>query len=103
MGKEFEAGFKPRGTLEAALKDYGLPEIFNSAQGSQFTHEEFISRLKAEEPVKISLDSRGRAYDNIFAERLRWSVKYETIFPHEYQDIPACKGSPERYFSFYNT
>ena len=43
--------------------------------------------MKAEKTVKISMDSRGRACDNIFVERLRWSVKYEDIYLHNYQDI----------------
>jgi len=89
--------------LDEALRRHGRPEIFNSDQGSQFTSEDFIGRLKAEETVKISMDSRGRAYDNIFTERLWWAVKYEDIFLHEYQDIPACRAGLERYFSFYNT
>ena len=89
--------------LDDALRRHGKPEIFNSDQGSQFTSEDFISRLKAEETVKISMDGRGRAYDNIFTERLWWAVKYEDIYLHEYQDIPQCRAGLERYFSFYNT
>ena len=54
---------------------YGTPEIFNSDQDSQFTNESFTSRLIARN-VKISMDGRGRAYGNIFIERLRRSVKY---------------------------
>lgn len=89
--------------LDDALRRHGRPEIFNSDQGSQFTSEDFIGRLKAEETVKISMDGRGRAYDNIFTERLWWAVKYEDIYLHEYQDIPQCRAGLERYFSFYNT
>ena len=89
--------------LDESLRRYGKPEIFNSDQGSQFTSEAFINRLKAEETVKISMDSRGRAYDNIFVERLWWAVKYEDIFLHDYQGIPECKNGLEKYFGFYNT
>ncbi|HAH32077.1 MAG TPA: hypothetical protein DCL44_07165 [Elusimicrobia bacterium] len=85
------------------MRRYGKPEIFNSDQGSQFTSEDFINRLKAEETVKISMDSRGRAYDNIFVERLWWAVKYEDIYLHGYRDIPECKSGLEKYFGFYNT
>lgn len=89
--------------LDESLRLHGKPEIFNSDQGSQFTSDAFIERLKTEETVKISMDSRGRAYDNIFVERLWWTVKYENIYLHGYQSIPECKSGLERYFRFYNT
>lgn len=88
--------------LEEAIALYGTPEIFNSDQGSQFTSESFTGRLLAEENVKISMDGRGRAYDNIFVERLWWSVKYEDIYLNGYQGIPDCKSGLGRYFRFYN-
>jgi putative transposase len=56
--------------LEEALRKYGVPEIFNSDQGSQFTSTEFTGMLKAHE-IQISMDGRGRALDNIFVERFR--------------------------------
>jgi putative transposase len=102
LSNTLESGFCVE-ALDDALQRHGKPEIFNSDQGSQFTSEVFIDRLKAEETVRISMDGRGRAYDNIFTERLWWAVKYEDIFLHEYQDIPACRAGLERYFSFYNT
>ena len=89
--------------LDEALRLHGKPEIFNSDQGSQFTSAAFINRLKAAETVKISMDGRGRAYDNIFVERLWWTVKYENIFLHDYESIPECRSGLERYFRFYNT
>jgi len=87
--------------LEESMSTYGPPEIFNSDQGSQFTSESFTSRLIAGN-VRISMDSRGRAYDNIFVERLWWSVKYEDIYLRGYQNIPECKNGLSRYFKFYN-
>ncbi|AEK58271.1 integrase catalytic subunit [Acidithiobacillus caldus SM-1] len=54
--------------LEEALQRYGAPEIFNSDQGSQFTSEAFVGVLKAHD-VRISMDGRGRALDNVFVER----------------------------------
>ncbi len=102
LSNTLESGFCVE-ALDDALRRHGRPEIFNSDQGSQFTSEDFISRLKAEETVKISMDSRGMAYDNIFTERLWRAVKYEDIYLHEYQDIPQCRAGLERYFSFYNT
>jgi len=88
--------------LEEAMELFGTPEIFNSGQGSQFTSESFTSRLIAQN-VKISMDGRGRAYDNIFVERLWRSVKYEDIYLHQYQNIPDCKTGLGEYFRFYDT
>jgi len=62
--------------LTAALNEYGAPEIFNTDQGSQFTCEVWVKVLQ-ENAIKISMDGRGRALDNIFVERLWRSVKYE--------------------------
>ena len=67
--------------LKEALAKYGKPEIFNSDQGCQFTGEDFTKILLSHE-VKISMDSKGRALDNIFVERLWRSVKYENIYLH---------------------
>ena len=65
--------------LREALENYGVPEIFNTDQGSQFTSEKWINLLK-EHGITISMDGRGRALDNIFIERLWRSVKYENIY-----------------------
>jgi putative transposase len=65
--------------LEDALRLHGKPEIFNSDQGSQFTSEAFTKVLKGA-GVTISMDGRGRAFDNIFVERLWRSVKYEDVY-----------------------
>ena len=88
--------------LEESMAMYGTPEIFNSDQGSQFTSESFTSRLIAGN-VRISMDGRGRAYDNIFVERLWRSVKYEDIYLRQYQNIPECKTGLTEYFRFYDT
>lgn len=61
------------------------PEIFNSDQGCQFTSREFTTRLEAAE-VRISMDGRGRCFDNIFTERLWRTVKYEEVYIHDYDD-----------------
>jgi putative transposase len=100
LSNNMESGFCVE-ALEESMALYGKPEIFNSDQGSQFTSESFTSRL-LKGNVRISMDSRGRAYDNIFVERLWWSVKYEDIYLHGYQDIPDCKSGLGRYFRFYN-
>ncbi len=72
--------------LAEALKKYGAPEIVNSDQGAQFTSKEWIQTLQ-ENGIKISMDGRGRALDNIFVERLWRSVKYEDVYPKNYAQL----------------
>ncbi|MCK4431517.1 MAG: IS3 family transposase [Candidatus Aminicenantes bacterium] len=78
------------------------PEIFNSDQGAQFTSEEFIGILKDAE-IRISMDGRGRLYDNIFVERLWRTVKYEEVYLNDYVSVPVARKGLGDYFSFYNT
>jgi putative transposase len=87
--------------LEEAL-GHGRPEIFNSDHGSQFTSQEFTGRLKQAE-VRISMDSRGRVYDNIFVERLWRAVKYEEVYLKDYVEVPEAIEGIGGYFWFYNT
>jgi putative transposase len=77
------------------------PEIFNSDQGSQFTSLIFLEKLLAAN-VKISMDGRGRALDNIFTERLWRSVKYEEVYLKDYQTVREAKESINNYLTFYN-
>jgi len=86
--------------LDWALQ-YGKPEIFNSDQGSQFTSEDFTGRLKIA-GVRISMDGRGRVFDNIFVERLWRTVKYEDVYLRDYESVPAAIAGLGAYFSFYN-
>jgi len=76
--------------LESALRRYGRPEIFNMDQGAQFTSIAFSDILK-DADVHISMDGRGRALDNVFIERLWRSVKYEEIYPKEYDNVGESK------------
>jgi putative transposase len=87
--------------LEEALRVHGVPEIFNTDQGSQFTSEAFTDVLKAH-GIRISMDGRGRALDNIFVERLWRSVKYEDIYLKGYGSIPEVVTGLTEYFLFYN-
>jgi putative transposase len=87
--------------LERSIARYGKPEIFNSDQGSQFTDGKFTGILKQAD-VKISMDGRGRCWDNIFTERLWRSVKYEEVYLKEYPTLPDARAGIERYFRFYN-
>ncbi len=86
--------------LERSLKK-NCPEIFNTDQGVQFTSLCFTKRLE-KEGVKISMDGKGRALDNIFIERLWRSVKYEDIYPKGYESLKELKKGLEVYFEFYN-
>lgn len=86
--------------LEAALK-MDRPVILNSDQGSQFTSAEFTDRLK-KEGIRISMDGRGRVFDNIFVERLWRTVKYEELYIKSYEDVNECVVGLSAYFRFYN-
>ena len=87
-------------TLEETLAQ-GHCEIFNTDQGSQFTTNRFTDLLTARN-IKVSMDGKGRALDNIFVERLWRSVKYENIYLHEYPDVKSVKKGLDDYFEFYN-
>ncbi len=87
--------------LEDALTQ-ARPEIFNSDQGSQFTSDAFTQVLKKAN-VRISMDGRGRVFDNIFIERLWRTVKYEEVYIHEYEGVSSARQGIGRYFRFYNT
>lgn len=86
--------------LERALAR-GTPEIFNTDQGSQFTSEAFTSVL-LDKKIAISMDGRGRALDNVFIERLWWSVKYEDVYPKSYDDGHDLHRGLAKYFDYYN-
>jgi putative transposase len=86
--------------LEKALKT-ATPEIFNTDQGSQFTSIEFTGRLE-KQGIRISMDGRGRALDNVFIERLWRSVKYEEVYLHSYESIKEAQQGIKNYLEFYN-
>jgi putative transposase len=86
--------------LEEALSQR-RPEIFNTDQGVQFTSRLFTNRLEAV-GVKISMDGKGRALDNVFIERLWWSLKYENVYTHDYQTVQALLQGLEEYLDFFN-
>lgn len=87
--------------LKKTIEEYGCPEIFNTDQGSQFTATAFIKVLE-DNQIKISMDGRGRALDNVFIERLWRSVKYECVYPKVLENIPSARGALSEYFEFYN-
>jgi putative transposase len=87
--------------LDEALHHHGPPEIFNTDQGSQFSAERWIARLKAE-AIRISMDGKGRCLDNVFVERLWRSLKYEEVFPKDHEDVRAARNGIGSWFRFYN-
>jgi len=99
LSNSLETSFCLAALDEALAK--GQPEVFNSDQGSQFTSREFTGRL-AEAGIQISMDGRGRAFDNIFIERLWRSVKYEEIFLKDYEVVTDAEQGLASYFDFYN-
>jgi putative transposase len=86
--------------LQRAFK-LAKPEIINSDQGGQFTNEDYIKLLQTED-IKISMDGKGRALDNIFVERFFRTLKYEDIYLNEYATPRALRKGLNRYIGFYN-
>jgi putative transposase len=87
--------------LEEAIQSHGMPDIFNSDQGSQFTSEAFTGVL-IQNGITISMDGRGRALDNIFVERLWRTVKYEDVYLKKYDGLQDLLIGLTQYFVFYN-
>ncbi|MHB1162250.1 MAG: IS3 family transposase [Chloroflexota bacterium] len=86
--------------LDRALEK-GRPAIFNSDQGCQFTSQQFTERLLSRD-IRISMDGRGRALDNVFVERLWRTVKQEEVYLKDYETVPAAAANLKDYFQFYN-
>ena len=86
--------------LDKALKG-GKPQIFNTDQGSQFTSGDFTGRLE-DAKVQISMDGRGRVFDNIFTERFWRTLKYEEVYLNEYDNLLDAKAAIKAYIRFYN-
>lgn len=88
--------------LTEAIEKYGVPEIFNSDQGSQFTSNDFTQVLK-DNSIKISMDGKGRWVDNVFVERLWKSVKYEHVYLHAYETVAEARAKLGGYLEFFNS
>jgi putative transposase len=95
MGSEFCVS-----ALKRALS-FGRPDIFNTDQGSQFTSDDFTDTLK-DAGIQISMDGKGRVFDNIFIERLWRTVKVEEVYLRDYQTVTEAAYSLGRYFELYN-
>jgi putative transposase len=86
--------------LKKAL-GFGRPQVFNTDQGSQFTCTEF-TKVLVDAGVQISMDGKGRVFDNIFSERLWRTVKVEEVYLRDYQTVTEARFNLGRYFEFYN-
>jgi putative transposase len=87
--------------LEEAVERFGTPEIFNTDQGAQFTSRAFTECLKGHD-IKISMDGRGRIQDNIFIERLWWTVKHHYLYLHAFDNGMQLRNGLNEWFHFYN-
>ena len=88
--------------LDEAIGKYGVPEIMNTDQGSQFTGSAFVDTLTTHR-IQISMDGKGCWRDNVFVERLWKSIKYEEVYLHAYESVSQAKASLTKYIGFYNT
>ncbi len=88
--------------VEEALNRYGVPEIFNTDQGAQFTSNIFTKVLK-DNQVAISMDGRGRCQDNIFIERLWWTLKHQYIYLHSFDTGKALRRGLAQWVVYYNS
>ena len=87
--------------LAEALEGYGIPEIFNTDQGSQFTSIAFTESLETT-GIRRSMDGRGRCLDNVFIERLWRSLKYEAVYLHDLEDGFEAQRLIDEWMEFYN-
>lgn len=76
-------------------------EIFNTDQGAQSATPRFTQPL-LDKGVKVSMDGRGRALDNIFVERLWRTVKYEYVYLQDIQTVGEARSGLREFFDFYN-
>ncbi len=87
--------------VSEAIQTYGPPEVFNTDQGAQFTSRGFTDLLEQHQIV-ISMDGRGRVKDNIFIERLWWTVKYQYLYLRSFDSGLELRQGLEGWFRFYN-
>ena len=88
--------------LNEALLRYGPPQIFNTDQGAQVTSDLFTDSVKAH-GIQISMDGRGRVQDNIFIERLWWSLKYQYFYLHSFDSGSQLRQGLKGWFEYYNS
>jgi putative transposase len=86
---------------EEALVRHGRPEIFNTDQGAQFTSQGFVGLLESH-GIQVSMDGRGRVQDNIFIERLWWTIKYHYLYLHAFENGTELRRGLHQWVDFYN-
>ena len=104
LGWQLSNSLDPRFCVTAlteALAKYGVPDIFNTDQGAQFTAQAFTGVLE-QHGVRISMDGKGRWVDNVFIERFWRSLKYEEVYLYAYRDLNEARAGMERYLGYYN-
>ena len=100
VSNSLDAGFCVE-ALKEAIRHHGTPEIFNTDQGAQFTSEPFLTVLRSH-GIRISMDGKGRALDNVFVDRLWRTVKYEHVYVHPVANGTELKAGLKAYFAWYN-
>lgn len=88
--------------VEETIARYGVPEIMNTDQRSQFNSTAFTQMLK-DNDIRISMDGKGCWRDNVFVERLWRSVKLKEVYLHTYETVSDARAGLDRYFRFYNS
>lgn len=84
-----------------AIEQYGCPEILNTDQGSQFTSPVF-TKISVDNEIKISMDGKGRALDNIYIERFWRALKCEHIYLNPANGGVELYEGVRKYIEFYN-
>lgn len=102
LSNTLDSSFCIEAVEDAFAKSGHQPEIFNTDQGSQFTSSSFIKILQSR-CIKISMDGKGRAIDNVYIERLWRSLKYEDIYLKAYNTVTELNNGVESYFEYYST
>ena len=102
LSNTMDAGFCVDAVERALASTMELPEIFNTDQGSQFTSQVFTQTLLSHD-IRISMDGKGRALDNVFVERLWRSVKYECTYLRQWDTVDELRLALKEYFVFFNT
>jgi putative transposase len=87
--------------LEEAIERFGIPEIFNTDQGVQFTSKPFTDVLNTHR-IQISMDGKGRCLDNVIVERLWWTVKYHYLYLWAFENGRELRKGLAEWFSYYN-
>jgi putative transposase len=102
LSNSLDATFCVAAFQEALGVSGRAPEMLNTDQGCQFTSREWLSALEVHEGLRISMDGKGRWLDNVFVERLWWSLKYEDIYLREYRDLVELEEGIGRWMGRYN-